>query len=238
MKHKFAAAVMAAVMAAAGLTGCMEKKQPASSKKSTETAVTKSAAENDTMPKGEFVSESLELVKLKYADVPDLESGPELSISNTSAKPGEIAKVTVSVKGAADKWSTCGIHVTYPEELECQLENKETNNIEYELGNAAAGNSAFIAMDWRENLDEELERMHQCSFFFTTVFADSHGDDGDIATFFLKVPDDASPGTVYNLGFYYKSDENVSDMFRDLEGNLAFEKYAFTHMKGGTITVR
>ena len=28
MKHKFTAAVMAAAMAAAGLTGCMEKKQP------------------------------------------------------------------------------------------------------------------------------------------------------------------------------------------------------------------
>ncbi|MCR4639704.1 cohesin domain-containing protein [Ruminococcus sp.] len=234
MKHKFAAAVMAAVMTAAGLTGCMEKKQPASSKKSTETAVTNSAAENDTMPKGEFVSESLELVKLKYADVPDLESGPELSISDTDAKPGEIAKVTVSVKGAADKWSMCGIHVTYPEELECQITDEKQYNAKYELGSAVYGNSGFVAMDWRENLMEELVREHQRAFFFTTMFMDSHGKDGDIATFFLKIPEDAQVGTVYNLGFFYTD----SDMFRDLEGNLAFEKYAFTHMKGGTITVR
>ena len=169
MKHKFTAAVMAAAMAAAGLTGCMEKKQPSSSNKSTETAVTTSAAGNDSTPNGEFVSESIELIKLKYADVPDLTSGPEFKISDTYAKPGEIAKVTVSVNGAKDKWNTCGIHVTYPEVLECQLENAENNSIKYELGDAVAGNSAFIAMDWRENLDEELVREHQCSFFLIMI---------------------------------------------------------------------
>ena len=56
MKHKFAAAVMAAAMAAAGLTGCMEKKQPASSvKKNTETSATSASSANDTLPKGEFI---------------------------------------------------------------------------------------------------------------------------------------------------------------------------------------
>ena len=234
MKHKFTAAVMAAAMAAAGLTGCMEKKQPSSSNKSTETAVTTSAAENNSTPKGEFISESMELIKLKYADVPDLESGPELKISDTSAKPGEIAKVTVSVTGAKDKWGMCGIHVTYPEELECQVEDEVEYNAKYEMGKAIAGNSGFVAMDWRKNLDDELASAHRQSFFFTTMFTEPHGGDGDIATFFLKVPDDAQPGTVYNIGFYYKD----SDMFRDLEGDLAFEKYAFTHMTGGTITVR
>ena len=235
MKHKFTAAVMAAAMTAAGLTGCMEKKQPASSKKSTGTAaVTESSADNNSMPNGEFVSESMELIKLKYEDVPDLASGPELKVSDTDAKPGEIAKVTVSIKGAKDKWSMCGIHVTYPDVLECQLDGTEGYNAKYEPGNAVAGNSGFVAMDWRENLDEELVRAHQQSFFFTTMFMDSYGGDGDIATFFLKVPDDAQPGTVYNIGFYYKD----SDMLRDLEGDLAFEKYAFMHMTGGTITVR
>ncbi|WP_024861015.1 cohesin domain-containing protein [Ruminococcus flavefaciens] len=235
MKHKFTAAFMAAAMTAAGLTGCMEKKQPTSSNKSTETAVTTSASsESSDLPNGEFLSESMELIKLKYADVPDLESGPELKISDTSAKPGETAKVTVSVKGAKGKWSMCGIHVTYPDVLECQLENEENYTAKYEPGNAVAGNSGFVAMDWRENLDEELVREHQLSFFFTTMFMDKQGGDGDIATFFLKVPDDAQVGTVYNLGFYYKE----SDMFRDLEGDLAFEKYAFTHMTSGTITVR
>lgn len=235
MKHKFTAAVMAAAMAAAGLAGCMEKKTPASSKKSIETDVTTAvSSENDSAPKGEFLSESMELVKLKYADVPDLESGPELKIKDTTAKPGEIAKVTVSVTGAKGKWSMCGIHVTYPEELECQLESTEGYNAEFEIGSAAAKNSGFVAMDWRENLMEELVREHQRSFFFTTMFMDSYGGDGDIATFFLKVPDDAQVGTVYNLGFFYTD----SDMFRDLDGDLAFEKYAFMHMTGGTITVR
>ena len=102
------------------------------------------------------------------------------------------------------------------------------------VGKAIAGNSGFVAMDWRKNLDDELVSAHRQSFFFTTMFTEPHGGDGDIATFFLKVPDDAQPGTVYNIGFYYKD----SDMFRDLEGDLAFEKYAFTHMTGGTITVR
>ena len=235
MKHKLTAAVIAAVMTAAGLTGCMEKKKPSSSKKSTETAaVTSASEENGSKPNGEFVSESMELIKLKYADVPDLESGPELKISDTDAKPGEIAKVTVSVKGAKDKWSMCGIHVTYPDVLECQLEDEESFTAKYEPGSAVAGNSGFVAMDWRENLVEELVREHQLSFFFTTMFMDSHGNDGDIATFFLKVPEDAQVGTVYDLGFFYTE----SDMFRDLEGDLAFEKYAFMHMTGGSITVR
>ena len=235
MKLKFTAVVIAAAMAAAGLTGCMEKKQPSSSTKSTTADVTTAAsAENDSVPNGEFVSESMELIKLKYADVPDLESGPELKISSTDAKPGEIAKVTVSVTGAKDKWSLCGIHVTYPDELECQLDGTGGNNAKYEAGSAVAGNSGFVAMDWRDNLDDELVSAHRQSFFFTTMFMESSGGDGDIATFFLKVPDDAQPGTVYNIGFYYKD----SDMFRDLEGDMALEKYAFTHMTGGAITVR
>ena len=49
-----------------------------------------------------------------------------------------------------------------------------------------------------------------------------------------KVPDDAQPGTVYKLGFYYKD----SDMFRNAENDLPFEKYAFEHFQNGSITIR
>ena len=161
MKHKFTAAVMAAAMAAAGLTGCMEKKQPSSSNKSTETAVTTSAAENNSTPKGEFISESMELIKLKYADVPDLESGPELKISDTSAKPGEIAKVTVSVTGAKDKWSMCGIHITYPEVLECQMENEKIIPQSMSLARLLPRIQALWLWTGVRNLDDELVREHQ-----------------------------------------------------------------------------
>lgn len=242
MKHKFSVVVLAAAMTAAGLTGCLEKKTPNTS---TKTTAATSAAQGSVDPvdnildvDGEFVSESLELVKLKYADIPDAASGPELKISETEAKPGDIAKVTVSVTGAQDKWSMCGIHVAYPDILECQLDDKHDNsqnlNAQYEVGNAAAGNAGFVSMVCQPHFSEELDREKMNAVFFTTMFSDSNGGDGDIATFFFKIPDDAQAGTVYDLGFFYME----SDMFRDLSGDLSFEKYAFTHMNGGKITVR
>ena len=89
-------------------------------------------------------------------------------------------------------------------------------------------------MDWQRNLAPELVRDKKRSVFFTTMFQDNNGKDGDIASFFFKIPDDAQPGTVYDLGYYYMD----SDMFRNLENDMSLEKYAFEHLEGGSITVR
>jgi len=232
MKHKFSAVLMALAMTSVCMTGCLDSDKK--NGKNAEAETTTAAAEPVTDENGKEMTESMELMHVKFKDIPEIDNGPLIKLSKTDAKPGEIAKVTVSVTGADKKWSMCGIHITYPDVLECQIEDEEDLTVEYELGKATQHNSGFVAMDWQRNLADELIRNHQRSVFFTTMFQDNNGQDGDIATFFFKVPDDAQPGTVYDLGYYYMD----SDMFRDLDANMSFEKYAFEHLEGGSITVR
>jgi len=215
------------------MTGCLEDKKSSSAESETTTA-SEAVTEVFTDESGEEISESMELMRVKFKDIPEAESGPVIKISDTSAKPGEIAKVTVSVTGAENKWNMCGIHITYPDVLQCQIENEEDLTAKYELGEATKRSAGFVAMDWQRNLAPELVRDKNRSVFFTTMFQDNNGMDGDIVSFFFKIPDDAQPGTVYDLGYYYMD----SDMFRNLENDMSLEKYAFEHLEGGSITVR
>ena len=235
MKRKITAALIALAAAAAVMTGCSSSGKSSSTAKPAETTA---AVSGETQPSadngGDEMSESMELMRIKYKDVPELSEGPVLKISETFAKPGEMAEVTVSLTGAQDQWTMCGIHMTYPDVLECKIEDPTDLSAAYTPGGAIKANSGFIAMDWQKNLDPELVREHEKSLFFTTMFVDNKGSDGDIATFFFKVPDDAQQGTVYKLGFYYKE----SDMFRNADNDMSFEKYAFEHLQGGSITVR
>lgn len=236
MKHKIYVLTAAMLIAAVGTTGCLDSGKVKKSDVQTTTAPV--AVEPVTNADGEEISESMELMQLKFQDVPAASSGPVIKISDTEAKPGEIAEVTVSVTGADQKWNMCGIHITYPDVLECQIKDQEDLTAEYKAGKAIEYNSAFVAMDWQKNLAEELVRKKQRSVFFTTMFEGNMGQDGDIATFFFKVPEDAQPGTVYKLSYYYKSDNVSVDMFRNEENDMSFEKYAFEHLKNGSITVR
>ena len=231
MKLKLSAIVAAALITAVCTTSC----RGSDNKK--EDAVTTTApvsVETITDESGEEMSESMELMHIKFHDIPDAESGPVIKMSNTEAKPGEIADVTVSVTGADQKWSMCGIHITYPDVLECQLMDQEELTVKYKLGKATELNSGFVAMDWQKNLPDELVRNKQRSVFFTTLFSENSGQDGDIATFYFKVPTDAQPGTVYPLSYFYME----SDLFRNFENDMSFEKYAFEHLENGSITVR
>ncbi|MCR5600511.1 MAG: hypothetical protein K6G33_07215 [Ruminococcus sp.] len=231
MKRKFAAAVAAMLIAAVGTTGCLDSGKV---KKSEPQPTTAASVEPVTNEDGDEISESMELMRIKFQDVPDIDDGPVIKISDTEAKPGGTAEVTVSVTGADKKWNMCGIHITYPDVLECRLLDEDELTADYELGDASAKNSGFVAMDWQKNLADELVRQKKRSLFFTTLFKENEGRDGDIATFFFKVPDDAQPGTVYKLGYFYME----SDMFRNYENDMSFEKYAFEHLKNGSITVR
>ncbi|MBR5682072.1 MAG: hypothetical protein IKW96_02150 [Ruminococcus sp.] len=244
MKRKIMAALLS-VLVAASLTGCLSdgSSKPEEKEKTTVGTVPKSDEKTDNSQNGGNnaasgsngeITESMELMRLKFADVPEIESGPELKIADVTAKPGDIAAVTVSVKGTGDNWNNCGIHITYPEVLKCQLENEETRDVKYEPGPAIKKNAGFVAMEWQDNLDEELIRNHERSLFFTAIFWDSAGTDGDIATFYFKVPDDAKPGTVYDLGYFFMD----SDMFRNVSDDISYEKYTFEHLQGGSITVR
>ena len=232
MKRNIFAALLAVVVAA-GTAGCFEKKEAVANSSGKTGANTASDDQSAGTPEGTTMTESMELMRLKYADVPEASSGPVIKISDTTAKPGEMAGVTVSVTGANEKWSMCGIHITYPDVLECKMENPEQFTVDYEPGAAIKKSAGFVAMDWELNLADEMIRNKTRSVFFTTLFKDNDGRDGDIATFFFKVPDDAKPGTVYDFGYYYME----SDMFRNIENDQSFEKYAFEHLQGGSITV-
>ncbi|MDE5771770.1 MAG: hypothetical protein K2I06_09125 [Ruminococcus sp.] len=174
-------------------------------------------------------------MKNKFKDVPTVENGPLISVNNVTAKAGETAEVTVSVKGADLNWSMCGIHLTYPNELKCVLEDEETYSVEFTKGAASEYNTGFISLQcvWQNGIPEELVRKNLGALFFTVMFKGNRGLDGDIATFYFDVPEDAESGTVYPIGFFYMD----TDMFRNLDGDLSLEKYAFEHLQEGSITV-
>lgn len=184
---------------------------------------------------GMFVSE--ECFERDFKDVKDAESGPLLTISSTTVKPGGIAEVTLSVTNADKLWRMCGIHIVYPDVLKCILENEEEREPEYDTGSALKSAQASVAREWQNNLPEDLVKSRMGSVFFTALTSENGGGDGDIVTFRFRVPDSAKSGTVYNVDYYYSSNDKTKDMFSNENNDPEFEKYAFSHWTGGTITV-
>ena len=199
------------------------------SKDSTENTAADTTAE--TAEAADFPS-SDEMLAAKFKGVTALAEGPELRISDTTAKPGETAEVTLSVSNTNDSWNTCGLHLTFPNDLKCVHQSDTAQDIKFSLGDACDGSSGSIALEWEENLPEELTSQGLGSIFFTTIFTEN-GFDGDIATFYFDVPQDAQPGTVYPIGFYYLT----NDLFKSVDGDDAYQLFAFTNCQGGTVTV-
>lgn len=179
--------------------------------------------------------DSREAFEETFKDVPDADEGALLSVGNTTAKAGEIAEVTVSVKNVDLKWNMCGVHLIYPDVLSCVYPEDDDKILEYEKGEAIKHNFGVIAMEWKkeDSPPEELVRSNLSTMFFTVTFNANDGKDGDIITLYLKVPEDAESGTVYPVDFYYMN----GDMFKNFENEPSFEKYAFGHTQAGSITV-
>ena len=161
--------------------------------------------------------------------------GPKLSFSNVEVAAGETAEVSLFVSGAHKNWTMCGIHVTFGDELECVMSDAEQHLVEYELGDASRKSNGSVCMLWVKELPEELTSNHLGSLFFTEIFDGNMGADGEIVKFFFKVPKDAKKGTVYPIGIYYMTD---NDMFINAEGDKPLEKYAFQNWVGGSVTVK
>lgn len=202
---------------------------------SKESSVVSSETSNTESNSTSDIPDSNEALKESFKDVSDVENGPVLSISNTSAKAGEIAEVTVSVEGADLNWSNCGIHITYPDVLRCVYQDNDDKNLKYETGKATEYNAGMVAMEWKKENDppEELVSQNLGTSFFTTMFNGNGGQDGEIITLFFEIPEDAESGTVYPFDFYYIS----TDMFRNVESDMSLEKYAFEHTQAGSVTV-
>ncbi len=193
--------------------------------------------EGTTRPSELGYTVSEQLFEKDFADIPDIDEGPLLTISNTTVKPGGTAEVTISVANAAGNWSMCGLHIVYPDILKCVLFDEINREPDYEPGLAIKQSIATVAREWQNNLPEDLQKAHKGSVFFTAVCPSDAGRDGAIATFYFKVPQNAQPGTVYNFDYYYSSNSATKDIFTNEASDPMLEKYAFSHWTGGTVTV-
>ena len=222
-----------AVVAVLGLSmfSCGDKSENSGPELNSGIVMNTGGYDSDTMN----LPESQKAMDENFKDVPDVAEGPVISVGNTTAKAGEIAEVKVYIEGADLNWSNCGIHLTYPDVLQCIYRENDNMFLKYKAGVASEFNTGMVAMEWKKesNPPAELTEKGMGTMFFTVMFSGNEGQDGEILTLYLKVPEDAEPGTVYPIGFYYL----VTDMFRNINNDTAFEKYAFTHMKPGTITV-
>lgn len=217
MKRK-ASAAAAVLMALSLMTGCADKRGGSSAG---------SAAYTDAVI-------NLSEMEEAFKDVPDLEGeGAKISLSNTTAKPGEMAEVTISVQNVKQQWNMCGIHIIYPEILKPEMRDPAERTVEYTKGPALEMDTGDVCMEWQERLPAVLTDNRKGCIFLTAMFSDNRGGEGDMATFRFKVPDNAEPGAVYQLGYYYMN----TDLFINEQNIPSFQKYAFTHMQGGTITV-
>lgn len=217
--NRFGALAAALLTASFSLCACGDKKSSTSEPSASESSL---SAGNES-----FDSEAK----------PQSGANPVLSISNAEGKPGETVQVTVSISGADKKWSSCGIHIIYDNELQCVTEPDpaDPENVlpVYEKGEAISYIPAFVSVVWTDDLIEELEANNKHSLFFTTMATGDFGLDGDIVTYQFKIPENAESGKVYAIEFFYRD----GDIFGDASGDSAMEDYAFTHWKNGSITV-
>ncbi len=156
---------------------------------------------------------------------------PVLSINDVQGRPGETVEVTVSVSGADKKWASCGVHFYYDNSLECRMEDEKF--ADYQLGNAAKDLNAFTAAVWKENLTDYMIDNNYYSLFFAAMSSSDSGKDGNIATFYFKIPEDAKVGTVYPLEFF----SIEGDMFTNIATSDDIQEYAFSHWQNGSISV-
>ena len=167
-------------------------------------------------------------------DITENTAKPVLSLSKTEVSAGETAEITLSVNGADGLWSMCGLHITYPKELVCEMDNEEERTIKYKLGDASENSMGAVGMLWADGLPDELEKNHLGCFFFTEMFSGNQGYDGEIAKFYLKVPDNAESGTVYPISYYFQE----TDLFTDSMQSKEMQEYAFSNAVDGCITVK
>lgn len=215
MKHRSAAIVLAAVMALT-MTAC-------GSKKSDDSTVDMETYKTPTQA---------ETTKAPVTPV-SAEEGALLSIKDTTVKPGGVAEVTVHVENADLKWNMCGLHVAYPTALKPQISDAETRAMKKTVGDAAKYNMGFVSLAWFDNLPKELTDRNYGAFFLTAIMDGNNGEDGDIATFYFDVPEDAAPGTVYDIEFFYQE----GDLFSNASRDPGYDQFAFDNWKGGKITV-
>lgn len=228
--RKIIAAAAAVMMLAA--TSCGGKKDNYSSPFDSGSQTSQSLFDEMSSAEG-IESDTVQVVTEAPVVIEAAEDGPRLYIKDASASPGEEVEITMAVENSEKKWTSCGIHVTYPDFLECVMLDADEGFIEYELKEASQRNTGSVGMLWKDGLPEQLASKNLGCVFFTEVFGGNNfGGEGDIVTFKFKVPEDAQPGT-YPLGFYYRD----TDTFIDAAQDQSMQKYVFENWREGTLTI-
>ncbi len=166
--------------------------------------------------------------------VPANGAKPVLALEDVEGAPGEEVEVTMSISGADQKWSSCGIHITFDERLTCLATEEDTKRPVSTPGEAVYELTGISMLQVGDDRNEHLINENKSAVFFCAAGNGDFGGDGDIVTYTFKIPDDAKSGTVYELGFYYRE----GDMFRDINADMKLQDYAFSHWQGGSITVK
>ncbi|MBR1592251.1 MAG: hypothetical protein IJ666_04490 [Ruminococcus sp.] len=237
MKLKIISAVLSLIAAAAVFSGCGDKTENTNSSSEGESPKISEEPAETAAEESETITEIITAVPDETEDTAAAEQGtamPVLSLSNTEVMAGDTAEIILSVSGADEKWAMCGLHITYPEELVCEMQDEEERTIKYKLGDASELSMGAVGMLWAEGLPDELMEKHLGCFFFTEMFGGNEGYDGEIAKFYLKIPDDAQSGTVYPLSYYFQETDLFTNDMQDEE----MQEYAFTHALDGSVTVK
>ncbi|MBE6856075.1 MAG: hypothetical protein E7500_01420 [Ruminococcus sp.] len=170
----------------------------------------------------------------KAIKLPKSGATPVLSLSNAEGSPGETVEITLSVKGADNKWCSSGVHIIYDENLVCVPSEADPETPSYKKGPAVEEMMACIAKLWTDKLLPELEKDNKHSVFFCSAGDGDCGKDGDIATFEFVIPADAQSGKVYDIEFFYRE----GDMFANSASEQDFQDYAFSNWQNGSIKVK
>ncbi|MBR4765844.1 MAG: hypothetical protein IK085_03655 [Clostridia bacterium] len=161
---------------------------------------------------------------------------PTLTISSETleyndALSSRVRNVTLSVKGAADKYAPTGLHIQFDPRLKIITKTVGGKTIYAKLGDAGE----YLSSDQQGDGDN--------GFFVATAASDDVGQDGVLWKFQVELPEEIDPaGDTFPIEIAYKSTPSAQDLFtngdKDEQGQL-MQAYVFT--KGiyqGGITVK
>ncbi len=149
---------------------------------------------------------------------------PTLTVSKETikldeAKANPTRDVTITVKGAADKYAPTGLHIQFDSRLKVVTKTVGGKVIYAKLGEAG------------EYLSQEQQGDGDNGFFVATAASEDVGQDGVLWKFQLTLPSDVKGGDKFPIEIAYKSKPTAEDLFtngdKDEAGQL-MQAYVFT----------
>ena len=149
---------------------------------------------------------------------------PMLTVSSETleldaAKNSRVRNVTISVKGAADKYAPTGLHIQFDSRLKIITKTIAGKTIYAKLGDAG------------EYLSSDQQGCGDNGFFVATAASDNVGQDGVLWKFQVELPDDLEGGEEFPIQIVYCSTPSATDRFTNRENNeqgQLMQDYVFT----------